>query len=100
MRFLYNVLLWIAAVPGLLFFFLKMLMTGKYRNSFLQKLGARQKHLLADIGLGPRIWIHAVSVGEVTAAAPVVASLKAKRPEARIIFPLLRKPDRGWPKDW
>lgn len=86
MRFLYNVLLWIAAVPGLLFFSLKMLMTGKYRNSFLQKLGARQKHLLADIGPGPRIWIHAVSVGEVTAAAPVVASLKAKRPEARIIF--------------
>lgn len=86
MRILYNILLLIAAIPGFLFFFLKMLTTGKYRNSFLQKLGARQKHLLADIGPGPRIWIHAVSVGEVTAAAPVVAALKEEKPAARIIF--------------
>ncbi|MBP7340860.1 MAG: hypothetical protein KA957_00915 [Syntrophaceae bacterium] len=86
MRILYNMLLWIVAVPGLLFFLVKMLLTGKYRHSFFQKLGARQKHLLADIGPGPRIWIHAVSVGEVTAAQPVVAALKKQRPEARIIF--------------
>jgi 3-deoxy-D-manno-octulosonic-acid transferase len=86
MRILYNILLWIVAVPGLLFFLIKMLLTGKYRHSFLQKLGARQKPLLAGIGPGPRIWIHAVSVGEVTAAQPVVAALKKQRPEVKIIF--------------
>ncbi len=86
MRILYNILLLIVAIPGLLFFLLKMLITGKYRNSFLQKLGARQKHLLADIPAGKRIWIHAVSVGEVTAAAPIVAALKKHRPDMRIIF--------------
>ncbi len=86
MRILYNILLLIVAIPGLLYFLLKMLLTGKYRNSFLQKLGARQKHLLADIPAGKRIWIHAVSVGEVTAAAPIVAALKKHRPEIRIIF--------------
>lgn len=83
---LYNILLLIAFVPGLLYFLLKMLITGKYRRSFLQKLGARQKHLLANIEPGRRIWIHAVSVGEVTAAAPVVAAILRQRPEARIIF--------------
>jgi len=86
MRILYNILLLIVAIPGLLYFLLKMLLTGKYRNSFLQKLGARQKHLLADIPAGKRIWIHAESVGEVTAAAPIVAALKKHRPEIRIIF--------------
>ena len=87
MRFLYNILLLIAAIPVLLFFLLKMLITGKYRNSFIQKLGGRQENILARINKeGKRIWIHAVSVGEVTAAAPIVALLKVKRPDARIIF--------------
>ena len=86
MRILYNILLWIAAIPGLLFFLLKMLITGKYRHSFLQKLGARQEHLLADISPGKRIWIHAVSVGEVTAAKPIVSALKKIKPDIRIIF--------------
>lgn len=86
MRLVYNMLLAVAAVPGLLFFLLKMLFTGKYRHSFLQKLGARQDHLPAGIAPGRRVWVHAVSVGEVTAAAPVVAALKEKRPDVRIIF--------------
>ncbi|MHB8139279.1 MAG: 3-deoxy-D-manno-octulosonic acid transferase [Smithellaceae bacterium] len=86
MRFLYNILLLIAAVPGLLFFFLKMLITGKYRNSFIQKLGGRQEATLAGLKEGKRVWIHAVSVGEVTAAAPIIASLKTKRPDVQVIF--------------
>lgn len=86
MRLVYNMLLTIAVVPGLLFVFFKMAFAGKYRHSFLQKLGTRQDHLLAGITPGRRVWIHAVSVGEVTAAAPVVAALKAKRPDVRIVF--------------
>lgn len=87
MRFLYNILLLIVAVPVLIFFLLKMLITGKYRNSFIQKLGGRQENILSRINKeGKRIWIHAVSVGEVTAAAPIVALLKVKQPDARIIF--------------
>lgn len=86
MRILYNILLLIAAIPGLLFFFLKMILTGKYRNSFIQKLGGRQRKILDTLKGGKRIWIHAVSVGEVTAAAPIVHSLKAKRPDVQIIF--------------
>ena len=86
MKLVYNMLLWIAAVPGLLFFLFKMAFTGKYRHSFLQKLGMRQDHLLAGVQPGMRVWIHAVSVGEVTAAAPVVVALKAEQPDVRIIF--------------
>lgn len=86
MRWVYNILLLIFAVPGLVFFLLKMLITGKYRHSFLQKLGAKQGHILAALPEGRRVWIHAVSVGEVTAAAPIVAALKKQRPEVQIIF--------------
>jgi len=33
----------------------------------------------------PRIWIHAVSVGEVTAAAPIVSALREEMPAAHIL---------------
>ena len=86
MYILYNAVLLVAAIIGLPYYFLKMVFTGKYRQSFIQKLGGRQAQILANLKDGPRIWIHAVSVGEVTAAAPIVASLKIKRPDVEIIF--------------
>jgi len=86
MYFLYNTVLLAAAFVILPYFLLKMVFTGKYRKSLVQKLGGRQTQILTNLGDGPRLWVHAVSVGEVTAAAPIVASLKLKRPEIKIIF--------------
>ena len=86
MYILYNIILFAAAIIILPYFLLKIIFTGKYRKSLVQKLGGRQVRILANLKDGPRRWIHAVSVGEVTAAAPIVASLKTKRPEVKIIF--------------
>jgi len=86
MYFLYNILLLLAAIVGLPYYLLKMIFTGKYRQSLIPKLGGRQKQNLAGLKKAPRVWIHAVSVGEVTAATPIVASLKKMRPEVEIIF--------------
>ena len=86
MYILYNTVLFAAGFFILPYFLLKMVFTGKYRKSFIQKLGGRQTQILANLAAGPRLWIHAVSVGEVTAAAPIVALLKLKRPEIKIIF--------------
>jgi 3-deoxy-D-manno-octulosonic-acid transferase len=86
MYILYNSILFAAGFFILPYFLLKMAFTGKYRKSFIQKLGGRQTQILINLGDGPRVWIHAVSVGEVTAAAPIIASLKIKRPEIKIIF--------------
>ena len=36
-------------------------------------------------GSGPLVWVHAVSVGEVHAVAPVVARLRAARPQLRFV---------------
>ena len=49
------------------------------------------KRLFPDVkgplpGSGPIVWVHAVSVGEVHAVAPVVARLMAERPQMRCIL--------------
>ncbi len=62
-----------------------MLITGKYRNSFIQRLGEAGA-ILAGLKEGRRVWIHAVSVGEATAAAPIVASMKKRRPDVQVVF--------------
>ena len=86
MYVLYNVVLLVAAIIVLPYYLLKIIFTGKYRKSLIPKLGGRQAKILANLKDGPRVWIHAVSVGEVTAAVPIIASLKAKRPDVEIIF--------------
>lgn len=86
MYILYNILLLFAAVIAAPYYLLKIMVAGKYRKSVMQKLGGRQSLIIGDIKDGRRVWIHAVSVGEVTAAAPIIASLKTKRPDVRIVF--------------
>ncbi|HET6603351.1 MAG TPA: lipid IV(A) 3-deoxy-D-manno-octulosonic acid transferase [Xanthomonadaceae bacterium] len=39
----------------------------------------------ADPKLGPTIWVHAVSVGEVNAAAPLVEALRARHPDCSFV---------------
>jgi 3-deoxy-D-manno-octulosonic-acid transferase len=86
MYILYNVILFIAAIFIAPYFLLKIIFAGKYRKSIIQKLGGKQTKKLTSLKDGQKIWIHAVSVGEVTAAAPIVASLKMKKPRIKIIF--------------
>ncbi len=86
MYILYNTTLLLAAIIAIPYYFLKMAFTGKYRKSLIPKLGGRQAQILAKLKNAPRVWMHAVSVGEVTAAAPIVASLKKIRPDVEIIF--------------
>jgi 3-deoxy-D-manno-octulosonic-acid transferase len=86
MFLLYNILLTVAAVFVLPYYGLKMLITGKYRQSALPKFGFYPPDLCERMRGTPRIWVHAVSVGEVTAAAPIVASLRADFPEACLIL--------------
>jgi 3-deoxy-D-manno-octulosonic-acid transferase len=83
---IYNLLLLAGSLVLIPYFGLKMLMTGKYRQSFGQKLGRIPPEVISAIKGHPRIWVHAVSVGEVTAAAPIVAALRGRFPRACIIL--------------
>lgn len=86
MYILYNCLLGIAALFAVPYYFLKMILTGKYRKSLGPKFGFMSPDIFEGMKGAPRIWVHAVSVGEVTAAAPVVASLRAHYPGACIVL--------------
>ncbi len=83
---LYNILLLIAALFAFPYYALKMMLTGKYRKSIGPKFGFIRPESFTNMKGSPRIWMHAVSVGEVTAAAPIVASLREHFPEACIIL--------------
>ncbi|MBT8489808.1 MAG: 3-deoxy-D-manno-octulosonic acid transferase [Deltaproteobacteria bacterium] len=83
---LYNMILFVAAFFLVPYYVMKIVLTGKYRQSIGPKFGFIPRDTLEAMKGSPRIWIHAVSVGEVTAAAPIVSSLRELFPSACIIL--------------
>jgi 3-deoxy-D-manno-octulosonic-acid transferase len=83
---LYNAFLIAAAVFAVPFYGARMLLTGKYRKSLGPKFGFHPREAASRMTGAPRIWVHAVSVGEVTAAAPIVAALHSRFPGACIVL--------------
>ena len=80
-RLLYTAILYCAAP----YFLLRLLWRGLRHTADLRRFGER-------FGLGARIgsergcvWIHAVSVGEVQAAAPIVKALRTRYPDEPIL---------------
>lgn len=84
---LYNILLAVGMIFLIPYYGAKILFTGKYRKSIGPKLGFFDvKNLMGALNGRPRIWVHAVSVGEVTAAAPIVEKLRSNQPDACILL--------------
>jgi len=83
---IYNAILTVASFVLLPYYGVKILMTGKYRKSLGPKFGRIAEGSADAMKGSPRIWVHAVSVGEVTAAAPIISSLRARIPEACIVL--------------
>lgn len=78
---LYNVFLVVAAVVLSPLLAVWLLMVPKTRAGFWEKLGKRSptfESRLAALPESNRIWLHAVSVGELNAARPLIRALKAK----------------------
>lgn len=86
MYLLYNLLLLIGVAVGAPFFLGKMLFAGKYRKSFRGKLGFVPSSIYDKMKGEPRIWINAVSVGEVIAASSMVRALREIYPRACLLF--------------
>jgi 3-deoxy-D-manno-octulosonic-acid transferase len=80
MRYLiYNVLLILAAPVILFILFAKK----RCRRGLAERFGGGGP--ARESSVGPGIWIHAVSLGEVTAAVPFVQALHARYPAHRIV---------------
>jgi 3-deoxy-D-manno-octulosonic-acid transferase len=81
MRFAYSLLLWIA----LPFLPLRLWWRARRQPEYLQHVGERFGKYPPAPGR-PVIWIHAVSVGETRAAAPLVAALLERHPDHAIVM--------------
>ncbi|MDK9707305.1 MAG: 3-deoxy-D-manno-octulosonic acid transferase [Desulforhopalus sp.] len=63
-----------------------VLCSNKYRDRVPARLGAGLgKKLTRGQGGGRTIWVHALSVGEVTSAVPLIRGLRATYPDHRIV---------------
>jgi 3-deoxy-D-manno-octulosonic-acid transferase len=78
----YSVGLALAFLLALPWFLWKGRGSGKYFRTFRERMGRLPVYLNLDGD--PSIWIHAVSVGEVLAARPLIAALKERFPAHRI----------------
>jgi len=80
----YNLLLSVGFVLALPWFLWKGRASGKYLRTFRERMGRLPVYLNVD---GDRsVWIHAVSVGEVLAARPLVPTLRERLPRHRIFL--------------
>lgn len=84
MRLLYNTLLILAAPLLLLALPLLLLRRPEKRQMLLSRLGFGLPSL--NRRSGRVIWIHALSVGEVTSALPLVQALRAEMPNHTLVF--------------
>jgi len=86
-RLLYNVLLHSVAAPFLAALYTPQILFGrKYRRSVYGKLGRLPGDFDPERLPRPRVWFHAVSVGEVKALEPLVKALKTFEPDAATLI--------------
>ena len=83
--FLYNVFLTVAFLCVLPFIPLLVLLCSRYRDGLAQRLGIYPNSVTASLAAARPVWIHAASVGEVRSAAPLIAKLKARDPERKVL---------------
>jgi 3-deoxy-D-manno-octulosonic-acid transferase len=65
---------------------LRLAWRARRQPGYLGHLGERFARYRGSAAPGPRIWLHAVSVGETRAAAPLVEALLARHPDHRILL--------------
>lgn len=82
---LYNTLLHFALVLSLPLWPFILLFRGRYRCGLSERLGVYPASTRGSLRGARPVWIHASSVGEVKSAAPLLAELKRRWPNARIL---------------
>jgi 3-deoxy-D-manno-octulosonic-acid transferase len=85
--FIYNALLAIFFPAVVAYIVWRLVVLGKSRQGLAQRLGLFRDTELGGAGHDEHtIWIHAVSVGEVAAAIPIIENLRLLEPLARIVL--------------
>ena len=85
-RFVYNLLFPVVLILMLPGFVLRMIRRGNYRHKFWQRFGIYSPRVLEKIGTGGRIWLHAVSVGEVMIAMKLIRAMRDTDPSLGFVL--------------
>lgn len=84
---LYNILQVVALIVVAPLFFVKSILTPRHRGRIGLRLGIGLGKELAGLPQGrPRLWVHALSVGEVASSRALVFGLRERYPQATLIF--------------
>lgn len=87
MLIVYNVLQVLALILVGPLLFVKAILTAKYRHRLPLRLGAGLARQLASCPqVAPRIWVHALSVGEVASSHALVKALREAFPDVTLFF--------------
>lgn len=87
MRFIYSLILTIAFIALLPYSIYRAVFNRKYLRNLRERMGLPPRALNDEAvsDLRPVIWVHAVSVGETLAAKPLIAALRARFPQHRLV---------------
>lgn len=85
-RLFYNLLFPVVLVVMLPGFALRMIRRGKYRHKFWQRFAIYSEGVRRKIAGTGRIWVHAVSVGEVNIAMKLIQGLRESDPTLEFIL--------------
>ncbi|MBA3003647.1 MAG: 3-deoxy-D-manno-octulosonic acid transferase [Desulfurivibrio sp.] len=83
--FFYNLFMTVGVIVFAPLLFVKVILTPKYRSRIGKRLGFALGEKPGGSGF-PRIWVHALSVGEVASARNLVQELRCSYPQGVIIF--------------
>ena len=84
--FFYNLLFPLVFLLVLPRFLFRMRKRGGYRDRFSQRFGLYEPAIRARLDGEPRVWIHAVSVGEMLVALQFIQAYRARHPGARFVL--------------
>jgi 3-deoxy-D-manno-octulosonic-acid transferase len=82
----YSLVLSVGMLIYLPIFVVKRILPGRYALAIRERLGYVPSHAVSTASGAVRLWIHAVSVGEVAAAAPLIHSLRERWPDLRLVL--------------
>ncbi|MBF0348153.1 MAG: 3-deoxy-D-manno-octulosonic acid transferase [Magnetococcales bacterium] len=92
---IYSLLLFVVILVTLPYWIWRYWTTPKYRGTLLERLGFG----IPQRDATPRIWIHAVSVGETLAAQGLINTLKKGHPQCEQVFSTVTKTGRQIAQD-
>lgn len=84
--FIYNCLFFAVYLAMMPMFLLRMKRRGGYRARMGDRFGRYPADVAKALGEGGRIWVHAVSVGEVQVAGQLMRAMRERDPAVRFVF--------------